>query len=461
MQAKELAAYRRKLLVDLYSGIVPDRIPVSNALSLELFIEYAGKDLMLTQYNYNYEELIEIFEKAMEINVGDDFNAAFARNAVAGLITKNTFSVMSSSGFIQHPENSIMNADEYDQLIADPEAFIGEVVIPRMSPLYSQSPTMFAVAFLRAFLSNMDQNMALGRASSEIGAKYGYPAPTAPMSMSGVPFDELADSLRGFRNVTIDIKRQPQKVLDAMEALMPKNIASADLPYVDITQSSAIMTHMGVFLNTKDFERFYWPDFAKLCHIAGERNTHMFIFCEGDWTRFYDHLYDLPAGCRFMFEYGDAKAIKDKLGKKHIVGGLYPVTYLKSKTKQECIDKAKEIIDIMAPGGNYQFQFDKQALSLSDINVENYVAVLNYVIDNGKYANAGQKASGEFDFTNFQGTVKPYLKDYPPFKSKFDLPFEEFIKGFPVPAEKALPLMKMQYEKYLRAMPYPTGTYGI
>jgi len=461
MNANELAAYRRQLQVDLYSGIIPDRIPVSNALSLELFIEYAGKDLMLTQYDYKYEELIEILEKAMELNLGDDFSAAFARNPVAGLLTKSNFMVMSSSGFIQHPETCIMQEDEYDQLIADPETFIGEVLVPRLSPLFQKSPTQYAITYLRSYLSNMEQNMALGRAAMEIGQKYGYPQGTAPMTMSGVPFDELADSYRGFINVTIDIKRRPQKVLDAMEALMPKNIAAANAPYVDITQCSAIMTHMGVFLNTKDFEKFYWPDFAKLCHIAGERNMHMFLFCEGDWSRFYDHLYDLPAGCRLMFEYGDAKTIKDKLGKKHIVGGLYPVTYLKSKSKQECIDKAKELIDIMAPGGNYQFQFDKQALSLSDIDVENYKAVINYVLENGKYSNAGEKASGDFDFINFQDTVKPYLKDYPVFKSKYDLPFEEFIKDYPVPAERALPIMKQKYEHFLNMLPYPKSTYGV
>ncbi|MCL1803762.1 MAG: uroporphyrinogen decarboxylase [Eubacteriaceae bacterium] len=460
MDAKEKAAYRQKLLTDLYSGIIPDRIPVNNALSLELLIEYAGKDLMLTQYDYQYEELIEIFEKAMEINIGDNFGAAFARNAVACLITKSNRNVMSSSGFIQHPERSIMEADEYDQLIADPETFIGEVLFPRVSPLYQQSPTMFAISYLRNYLSNQNQNMALGRASAEIGEKYGYPAAAAPGSMTGVPFDEIADSYRGFINMTIDIKRRPQKVLDAMEALMPKSIANQYVPSVDIRQSSSIMTHMGVFLNTKDFETFYWPCFAKLCHIAGERNLHMFIFAEGDWSRFYDHLYDLPAGCRFMFEYGDAQTIKDKLGKKHIIGGLYPVTYLRSKTKQECIDKAKELMDIMAPGGNYHFQFDKSAVSVRDINLDNYVAVLNYVLENGKYENAGQKASGEFDFLNFQDTVKPYLKDYPTFVSKYDLPFDEFVKDFPVPHERALPIMQAQYEKYQRMVPYPRGLGG-
>ena len=56
----------------------------------------------------------------------------------------------------------------------------------------------------------------------------------------------------------------------------------------------------------------------------------MYIFCEGDWTRFIDHLQDLPAGARLWFEYGDAQKYKDKLGNKHIISGLYPLTLLRT-----------------------------------------------------------------------------------------------------------------------------------
>ncbi|NLW70599.1 MAG: hypothetical protein GX061_05915, partial [Eubacteriaceae bacterium] len=386
MDKEVMRQERDQISKDVRRGIIPKRVPVRDNLSLELLIEYAGKDLLTTQYNYTYEECVEIMEKGQEIVRGDNFGAGFARNPVAGMLTKNRTMLMSKSGFIQHPETCMMEEDEYDELIADPETFIGEKIVPRQSKMYQVSPMTFAVSYLRNYLSNMDQNMALFRANSFIQEKYGYPTGGGMGSMTGVPFDELADQYRGFRNVTIDMKRRPQKVLDAMEALMPKNIAMQKPVYQDEFTTSAIMTHMGVFLNTKDFEKFYWPNFAKMCHIAGERGMHMYIFCEGDWSRFLDHLYDLPAGCQFAFEYGDPQPIKDKLGKKHIVGGFYPVTLLRNGTKEQCLDKAKELIDILAPGGNYMWSYDKQALSLADINIENYIAVQEYVLNNTNYA---------------------------------------------------------------------------
>jgi hypothetical protein len=85
------------------------------------------------------------------------------------------------------------------------------------------------------------------------------------------------------------------------------------------------------------------------------------------------------------FEYGDPKLVKEKLGDKHIISGFYPVALLKTGTRQQCIDKAKEIIDILAPGGRYIFDFDKVPITLDSLNVENARAVLDYVAANAGY----------------------------------------------------------------------------
>src|SRR5690606_11325674 len=98
---------------------------------------------------------------------------------------------------------------------------------------------------------------------------------------------------------------------------------------------------------------------------------------EHDWMRYLDYLQELPAGTRFIFEFGDPQLVKDKLGKKFIILGFYPLILLKTGSKEQCIDKAKELLDILAPGGNYIFAFDKGAVSLDSINLDNYVAVMN------------------------------------------------------------------------------------
>ena len=84
---------REQVAKDVRRGIIPKRVPVRDSLSLELLIEYAGKDLLTTQYHYSYEECVEIMEKAQEIVRGDNFGAAFARNPVAAmLINQDSYS---------------------------------------------------------------------------------------------------------------------------------------------------------------------------------------------------------------------------------------------------------------------------------------------------------------------------------------------------------------------------------
>lgn len=164
------------------------------------------------------------------------------------------------------------------------------------------------------------------------------------------------------------------------------------------------------------------------------------VFCENDWTRYLDYLNDLPAGTLFMFEYGDPKQIKDKLGYKFLIQGLYPISLIKQGTKQECLDKAKELLDIMMPGGGYLFGFDKNPLTLGDINMENYIAVAEFVHEYATYDNPGE------DFgmpLNSEGFVfsKEIMK---PLQSRYLLTWDDFKKENPLAPEIA----KKRIEKY-------------
>lgn len=98
--------------------------------------------------------------------------------------------------------------------------------------------------------------------------------------------------------------------------------------------------------------------------------------------------------CLYM-KYTDMQKFKDKLGKKCVLCGFYPLTLFKNGTNQQCVDKAKEIMDIMTPSGNYFFRFDNAVLDTNDLNPENYTAVMDYVLENGQYSNAGDTISSE------------------------------------------------------------------
>ena len=123
----------------------------------------------------------------------------------------------------------------------------------------------------------------------------------------------------------------------------------------------------------------------KLVEELVKTNTNVSIFLEHDFTRFLDYIRELPAGCQLMAEFGDPKVFKEKLGDKFILTGFYPLAMLKTGTLNEIQDKAKEIIDILAPGGRYIFSLDKSILRVSDVEIDKYQALLRFVKEYAVY----------------------------------------------------------------------------
>ena len=445
MDSKGKKAYRTKLFADVYAGIIPERIHIWDCLTMEYLVQYAGKDLITTQYSYTTELFIEIYEKAMEICRGDMPAGGFANKPISLMYQQSEIMKMGKTVFLQHPEQTFMHEDEYDEFIAAPYDFIQEKLLPRMNKGYQQGEVKRALNFAKSILASYEFNLAYAAAEATIVERYGlFKRPDGSVANQIVPFDFIADYFRGFSKIPLDIRRRPEKLLAAMEALMPYAIWLGRPKVKSPLGCNMIFTHMGAFLNNKDFEKFYWPTFQKVIHIAAENGQATQIFLEGDWTRFLDYLQDLPQGTQLWAEYGDPQKFKDKLGKKMVLGGFYPMTLLGRGTKEECVDKAKELLDILAPGGNFIFILDKWALNLSDIKPENYIAVLEYLAENGKYTNAGEKVTT----AKREDSIKKYSHLYPEFKSKYIVSFDEFKKEYPPVDERVEPLMRSAYEKY-------------
>lgn len=149
--------------------------------------------------------------------------------------------------------------------------------------------------------------------------------------------------------------------------------------------------HMPPFMRTKDAEELWFPTYKKLLEQYAARGVRTSPFVESDWTRFLDLLYDLPAATNMKFEGGDPKLIKEKLGGKMMLGGFYPLMLIRSGTPEQCIDKAKELLDIMLPGGGYIFNTDKVPMNMGDVNLDNFKALSEFLRDYAKYENPGEK----------------------------------------------------------------------
>ncbi|KJR49256.1 Uroporphyrinogen-III decarboxylase [Desulfosporosinus sp. I2] len=374
---------RNQLFRDLFSGKTPKRVPVSNPATQDFAIQYAGLDLAECQWDLT--KLEPVYDKFCQDFFTDTYPGGSIRIPSHYQLLGSTPIVMSSSGFMQHPEVVGLLAEEYDEFIASPYDCIVEKVLPRLFTELNGAPGKVAMSLAKAMRAQSDDLAYLGTIRAKMNAKYGYAGMVG--ALTEAPFDFMADFLRSFKGISGDVRRYPDKVAAACDAVLPLLVKKGTLPNPSMLGYTFIPLHMAPYLRDKDFATLYWPTFKKLVETMAGMGQNVQLFVEQDWMRYLDYLYELPENTIMRFEYGDAKLVKEKLGKKHIISGFYPITLLQTGTKQQCIDKAKELMDILAPGGKYWFQADKSVINFEAKGpvAENMSAVLEYVHENGTY----------------------------------------------------------------------------
>ncbi len=396
---------RQQIFNDVYSNRIPKRVPINVSLTMDVISGYKNLNRKDVLWNPKLvqpaaEELAEMVFTDVNVFGG---NPRYPSQSQA---LGSTNSVMSSTGLMQHPNVVGMLEDEYDRFIEDPYACIWEVILPRLYKEldFQNDPARCLFAMYQGAQAKAEDFRDIVGISRALSEKYGYYS--APMGTGAAAYacmDFITDNIRSFSGMSMDIRRRPGKVAAAAEAVYPLNylIGKPAVPHAE--GACFFPLHMPTFMREKDFAKLWWPTFARQVNDYASLGIHTRAFCEDDWTRYLDYLQELPTDTRLQFEYGDAKQIKEKLGKKFVLTGLFPLSTLTSCTKEECIYKTREFLDIMMPGGKFIFGFDKNPLIYEDINLENLIAVCETVRDYGVYDNAGEVAGDVFckdDYTH-------------------------------------------------------------
>ncbi|NLZ39294.1 MAG: uroporphyrinogen decarboxylase [Firmicutes bacterium] len=422
----------------LLSGKMPHRVPVNISLDLHCIADFGGIDRKEALWKPYI--LKDAAEKMCQTLYSDNcpYGGSIRFPSFYDILRSQNYQ-MGQNGFIQHPEVVGMLPEDYDYLIENPYECLMERVVPRQhKALNLDDPVLSAITIYKAFRARNKAFAESGQISQYLTGKYGYSSFRAlgPGGNTSAPFDFLADQLRSFSGISMDVRRIPDKVAAACEALYPIMFKKG-LP-VNYNKFSIVgnMMHMPTFMREKDFAKLFYPTFKQQIDEYASLGIKMFIFCEDDWMRYLDYLVDLPTNTIIMFEYGDPKVIKEKLGNKHILTGLYPISLVKTGIKQEVIDKAKELIDIMAPGGKYMFCLDKSPLTLADINLDNLCALTEFVRDYAVYDNYGEETGEQFKQEDYQ------LTPHAEFTSRYYQTPEQIKAAFPEVPDYGLEILQ-------------------
>jgi uroporphyrinogen-III decarboxylase len=360
----------------------PDRVPV--ILPASTFpLYYAG--MTLKEAMYDNEKLCRAYRKFFK-----DFEADTYASP-GGVPPARTMEIIGSNfskwpghglpddaSMQQFVESEYMKADEYDIFINDVSDYCLRYYLPRtlgaLAPFTKFPRLSHILGMPNAFLSPavMPEVRAAFQAIIDYGeesARWQKPimefdrealAAGFPSTFGGqahAPFDILADTLRGTKGIVMDMYRQPEKIIEAMEMLTPINIEigrrtsdASGRPMVFFA------LHKGddTFMSDKQYEKFYWPAFRKVIMGLIEEGCVPMLFAEGRYNNRLDIIKDLPAGkVVWHFDQTDMTRAKKVLGGNACIAGNIPASLLCTGTPMAVKEYCRNLIDVCGKGGGF------------------------------------------------------------------------------------------------------------
>lgn len=243
---------------------------------------------------------------------------------------------------------TFMQPDEYDELIENPPKFVAEKVLPRACRnLDTPQKTMATMVKLGIEFTRFG---SVGREIAGIAARLGYPS--IPMGGAYAPLDIIGDFLRGIENVLLDIRRYPDKVKQAAEALVEPIINYALSFKKRGFKWVMIPLHLNEYLSPKLYNEFYWPTLKKVILRLLEEGMQSQVFFEGRHDVHLETILELPKGWGIAyFEKTDlVKAKKVLEGHTCVMGGI-PMSLIVGGTPDSIKEYMKNLIEQVKPGG--------------------------------------------------------------------------------------------------------------
>lgn len=283
---------------------------------------------------------------------------------------------------------ALMDADDYDDLIQGGLIkYYFEKGVPFRYGI-TDKETMKA-----GYAKAANEYMHLADYNKRIASQYvnEYGVPNFCAGKPTNPMDTMMCALRGIKGLSNDMRRQPEKLKEALAVLdsyWNKGTLKTLETFDDndtVAMSFRMTTLSHTIQNPKQFEQFSWPYIERYAKQVSERNWIAWLFTEGSISHVTDFFADIPKGAiGLLLEQDDPIAMKKTLPNVTIAGG-FPVTTLQNCSVSENIDRAKEIIDAMAYDGNYIFTTDKMMSFPEDGKGENLKAVVDFVKEYARF----------------------------------------------------------------------------
>ncbi len=382
MNTEQLYQERLNRYVTAMRNEKPDRIPLRPFVA-EFTAKYAGYTCQDVSVSYQ-----KAFDAAVKTAKGFDWDAVvpnmvYAYMGIAMAAGLRYYGIPGihiphTTGFNYiepSEEEAFMKADEYDELIRDPAGFLYSVWLPRVAAetckIGQPSTSRNNIALVKSAMAMLDYFYAFGPQIQRLRTEAGTVSAIAGIFKA--PFDIIADKLRGYVGLMMDMHTQPKKVLQACEALMPH------LCHVGLTTSDpnklvpiGFWMHRGTvpFINPRQFDSHFWPTLKPIIEEFWKHGRQTLFYAEGKWKHHLQTFRELPdRSIVFHCDQDDIFHVHRELHDKFAISGGIPNTLLSFGRPEEVREFCLRVIKEVAGNGGYIM--DAGAIMQDDTSVEN------------------------------------------------------------------------------------------
>jgi hypothetical protein len=376
MDAQALLAERSELFSNAIAFKHNPRVPISSTFFTWKYLD-AGYDLNVALRDLDILEKVNLdFHETYQFDAYSDFgwrNSIRVSDALGG-----KFHYVDKTGeYVIADDRVLIEADEYHEYMADPDAFYWSKAFKR----YCKDDLTIAelnTAMMEFLAFGQFTTKMIDKCINQCGA-------LITLTMSGLimtPVEDLFNSIRGIKGLALDIRKNREALQEMLDFLWETKCQrsleaglTADWTGYATPLSTVFLGHS--ILSVKQFEELYWPYLKKIVDAAIAHNKPIYIFSESSFLRFAEFFEDIPKGIMLIHpEQDDIFEVRKRLPNIALAGGM-PTSMLGHATPQECIDYAKRLIDELGEG--YVFSQDKMISYRNDVKRENLLAVNDFV----------------------------------------------------------------------------------
>lgn len=287
-------------------------------------------------------------------------------------------------------EEAYMKADEYDQLIEDPTGFLYNVWLPRIASDIAApgEPVTYRhnLALVKGGMAMLQYFMDFGTQNQRLQAESGTVSAIAGILKA--PFDIIADKLRGYIGLTMDMHTQPDKVLAACEALAP-HLANVAVSTADPAGNVPVgfWMHRGCvpFVTMNQFHSHYWPTLKPVIEEIWRHGHQTLFYAEGNWNAHLETFAELPdRSIVYHVDQDDIFDVHRKIGDKFCLSGGI-ANFLMSFGKPEDVrEQCKKVVQEVGKDGGYIM--DAGAIMQDDTSLENLRVMTETTREFGVYS---------------------------------------------------------------------------